>query len=122
MAQGVLNEVDATVYTDEMPAYHGLPRRHETVKHSVAEFVRGQAHKNGMESFWATLKRGYVGIYHHMSVKHLHWYVTEFSGRHNQRPLDTDSQMARMVQGNVGKRLMYSKLIGPKHTRQPAML
>ena len=115
-------EVDATVYTDEMPAYHGLPRRHETVKHSVAEFVRGQAHTNAMESFWATLKRGYVGIYHHMSVKHLHRYVAEFSGRHNQRPLNTDSQMARMVQGSVGKRLMYSKLIGPKHTCQPAML
>lgn len=111
-------EPDATVYTDEMPSYRGLPRLHETVKHGVAEFVRGQAHTNGVESFWAALKRGYVGIYHHMSTKHLHRYVAEFSGRHNQRPLDTDSQMARMVIGAVCKRLMYSKLIGSKHRTQ----
>ena len=98
------------------------PSLHETVKHSVAEFVRGQAHTNGVESFWATLKRGYVGIYHHMSAKHLHRYVAEFSGRHNQRPLDTDGQMARMVIGAVGKRLMYSKLIGSKHRTQLMMI
>ena len=48
-----------------------MPRAHEVVKHSVSEYVRGQAHTNGMESFWATLKRGYDGVYHHMSVKHL---------------------------------------------------
>lgn len=115
-------ERDATVYTDDAPAYPGLPRPHETVKHSVSEFVRGQAHTNGIESFWSTLKRGYVGIYHHMSYKHLHRYVSEFSGRHNYRLTDTAKQMESMVRDAIGKCLRYTDLIGPKHTRQPRML
>ena len=49
---------DATVYTDDHGAYRKLPYRHESVKHSVSEYVRGQAHINGIESFWALLKRG----------------------------------------------------------------
>ena len=101
----------AQVYTDDAKAYHGMPRAHEVVKHSVGEYVRDQAHTNGIESFWATLKRGYYGTYHRMSAKHLDRYVAEFSGRHNRRPLDTEDQMASMVQGGVGKRLRYQDLI-----------
>lgn len=102
---------NAIVYTDEARAYIGIPRAHEAVKHSVGEYVRGQAHTNGMESFWAMMKRGYTGIYHKMSGKHLHRYVTEFEGRHNDRPLDTLSQMTCMVRGMMGKRLRYEDLI-----------
>ena len=87
-----------------------MPFEHETVKHSISEFVSGMAHTNGIESFWATLKRGYHGTYHHMSEKHLDRYVNEFSGRHNARPLDTIDQMASVVDGMVGKRLMYREL------------
>ena len=65
----------ATVYTDEASAYIGLPFRHETVKHSVAEYVRDQAHTNGVESFWATLKRAHKGTFHKISPKHLNRYV-----------------------------------------------
>ena len=88
----------------------GLPRQHETVKHSVSEYVRGMAHTNGMESHWAALKRGYDGVYHQMSGKHLHRYVTEFEGRHNRRPLDTAEQMATMARGAARKRLTYASL------------
>ncbi len=101
---------DATVYTDEAPAYRGLPRAHESVQHSVGEFVRGQAHTQGIESFWAMLKRGYHGTYHQMSAKHLDRYVTEFAGRHNDREADTIDQLRRIVRGMVGKRLRYSEL------------
>ena len=110
------------VYTDEARAYDGLPRPHEAVKHSVSEFVRGMAHTNGMESHWAPLKRGYDGVYHHMSAKHLSRYIVEFSGRHNSRPLDTADQMGKLVRGADGKRLRYIDLIGPGKTRQPRML
>ena len=75
------------------------------------EYVREGAHTNGMESFWALLKRGYTGTYHHMSPKHLHRYVGEFQGRHNARPMDTANQMAALVQGAAGKRLRYDDLI-----------
>ena len=70
-----------------------------------------QAHTNGIESFWALLKRGVTGTYHNMSRKHLHRYVTEFAGRHNVRDRDTLEQMALLTQGMVGKRLTYEQLI-----------
>ena len=103
-------ENGAKVYTDEHPGYRDLAN-HETVKHSVKEYVHGQAHTNGVESFWAMLKRGYVGTYHHMSVDHLHRYVTEFAGRHNDRPSDTHDQMSHIVEGMDGKRLRYEDLV-----------
>ena len=101
---------DTMVYTDEAYAYKGLPR-HEAVRHSVSEYVRGKAHTNGMESFWSMLKRGYHGTYHHMSPKHLNRYVTEFAGRHNERPFDTKLQMVVMARGMESKRLRYQDLI-----------
>lgn len=110
-------EEDTTIYTDEANAYQGMPRDHVAVRHSVGEFVRDQAHTNGMESFWSMLKRGYTGTYHHMSPKHLHRYVSEFEGRHNARPLDTKEQMAAIVEGMEDKRLRYNDLIagGPAY-------
>lgn len=111
-------EKGATVYTDDAAAYYHLDRYHEAVQHGVGEYVRGQAHTNGMESFWAVLKRGYVGVYHQMSVKHLGRYVNEFEGRHNVRTLDTAAQMAAMVKGAVGKRLRYETLIAAPQAAQ----
>ena len=108
---GARTEAGAKVYTDEHPAYRGLPN-HEAVKHGVGHYVDGMAHTNGMESFWSLLKRGYHGTYHHMSEKHLPRYVGEFEGRHNDRPSNTIDQMGRMVQGMEGKRLRYVDLTG----------
>ena len=73
----VTSHVDsgATVYTDDHGGYEGLSN-HETVKHSVKEYVNGQAHTNGIESFWSLLKRGYYGTYHKMSPWHLDRYVS----------------------------------------------
>ena len=82
------------------------------MKHSVGEYVRGHAHTNGIESFWSLLKRGHYGTYHRMSPKHLDRYVTEFTGRQNQRELDTLDQMAAMVRGMDQKRLPYADLVG----------
>ena len=104
-------EAGSVVYTDEAKAYEGMPHRsHWTVKHSAGEYVKRQASTNGIESFWALMKRGLYGTYHHVSVKHLGRYTGEFSGRHNDRPLDTMNQMDRMVKNGVGKRLRYSDL------------
>ena len=72
---------------------------------SAGEYVRQQAHTNGIESLWAMFRRGIDGTYHHVSTKHLGMYVGEFSGRHNVRPLDTTDQMTSMAQCSVGKRL-----------------
>ena len=104
-------EPTATFYTDEHPSYTGIPRRHEVVRHSAAEYVNGQAHTNGVESHWAVLKRAYFGVFHHVSAKHLDRYATEFAGRHNARTRDTADIMGRFARGAAGKRLTYETLI-----------
>ncbi len=111
----VLGQIEpgAKVYTDEHAGYDRLPN-HESVKHSAREYVNYMAHTNGIESLWALLKRAYHGTFHHVSGKHLGRYVTEFSGRHNNRPSDTIEQMRRMVHGMVGRRLRYRDLVGSK--------
>ena len=105
-------EQGATVYTDDHRGYGALrvDFAHESVKHSVKEYVRDQAHTNGIESFWSMLKRGHYGTHHFMSAKHLHRYVNEFSGRHNDRPKDTSDQMQAMVRGLKNKRMRYDDL------------
>ena len=110
----VNTEVEAQVYTDGAKAYEGMPRKHESVDHSVKEFVRDQAHTNGVESFWATLKRGYYGTYHQMSAKHLGRYVNEFAGRFNLRGLDTIDRISAVIYMMNGKRLRYKDLVGPE--------
>ena len=109
----VLNHAakDAQVFTDDHASYKDMPDvKYDTVNHSAGEYVCGIVHTNGIESFWAMLKRGYKGTFHKMSPKHLARYVLEFSGRRNIRPLDTEAQMQAMVQGMEGKRLKYSDL------------
>ncbi len=102
----------ATLYTDEAVAYRKMHEfAHDSVKHSVGEYVKGRVHTNGIESLWSMLKRGYVGTYHKMSHKHLHRSVAAFSGRHNQRELDTLDQMHELVMGMEHKRLRYRDLI-----------
>ncbi len=101
----------AQLYTDEATAYRGARMNHGAVRHSVGEYVDGMAHTNGIESFWAMLKRGYIGTYHQMSAKHLHRYICEFAGRHNVRRLDTAEQMGELASGMQGKRLTYAELI-----------
>ncbi len=100
---------DAEVYTDGATVYKGR-ENHEAVAHSIGEYVRGQVHTNGVESFRSMLKRGYMGVDHRMSPKHLQRYVNEFAGRHNILDLDTLDQMAHVVAGMVGRRLLYRDL------------
>ena len=101
---------DTKIYTDDALIYHVLPN-HESVKHSVGEYVRGQAHTNGVESFWSMLKRAHTGVFHKISPKHLDRYVQEFAGKHNLRRLGTLTQMRRVVRLMAGKTLPYDVLI-----------
>lgn len=103
--------IGSTVYTDNFPAYRCMNGyQHQSVNHSVGEYVKAQAHTNGIESFWALLKRGYYGIYHHMSPKHLHRYVNEFSFRHNTSQIDTLAFIGMTVERMANKRLTYKEL------------
>ena len=103
---------DATVYTDGGSAYRTRPTRpHASVAHSRGEYVRGDVHTNGIESFWATIKRSYKGTFHYWSRKHLHRYVRELAGLHNIRRLSTMGRMGFIVTQLVGKRLTWRRLV-----------
>ena len=81
------------------------------MQHLTGEYVRGDAHTNGIESFWSMLKRAHKGTFHKISPKHMQRYVNEFAGRHNVRDADTVDQMTDVVAGMAGKRLMYRDLV-----------
>lgn len=118
-SQQVLHEIidqrvspTATLYTDEHSGYVGARvRSHVAVKHSKGQYVRGNASTNGVESFWALLKRGYYGTYHKMSANHLSRYVDEFASRHNANGQTTEQQLRETLSGMVGKTLPYKELV-----------
>lgn len=102
----------SAVYTDNFGSYKGLSGyEHVTVNHSVGEYVKEQARTNGIESFWALLKRGYYGIYHYMSAKHLHRYVGEFANRQNTLKFSTLEFMEATAERMIGCHISYKELV-----------
>lgn len=102
----------SVVYTDDHRSYNDLlGYEHESVNHSRGEYVRGVIHTNGIESFWALLKRGYMGTFHHFSPEHATRYVSEFAARMNNNNCDTLDVLAITVKNSNGKHLPYKKLI-----------
>jgi hypothetical protein len=89
----------ATLYTDRWVAYRGLSAQfnHTTVDHTAKQYVNGDCHTNGIESFWALFKRGYHGVYHHMSRKHMQRYVNEFTFCFNRRANEMQSVFSDVV-------------------------
>lgn len=62
-------------------------RKHRTVNHSI-EWVNPQdieVHTNTAESAFSLFKRGIIGSFHRVSIKHLHRYLAEFETRFNMR-------------------------------------
>jgi transposase-like protein len=107
-------EPGSTIHTDDSLVYNQLPEfKHETINHSAGEYVRGDVTTNGIESVFAVLKRGLVGVYHHASAKHLDRYVDEFAFRLNEGNVKnhTMTRLDSFVRGTAGKRLTYKGLI-----------
>lgn len=101
----------STLYTDEHRGYLGMTGYdHSTVNHSAGEYVNGMASTNGVESFWALLKRGYYGTFHHISEKHLHRYISEFSTRHNMIGMSSNECFATTIRMMVDKRITFAQL------------
>jgi transposase-like protein len=108
-------ELGTQLYTDEHLMFSdldGLFFRHDTVNHSAGEYAAGAAHTNGIESVWAVLKRGYYGVYHSMSGKHLRRYLDEFTFRLNEGNVKRHSleRLDSMIEAVSGKRLTYAGL------------
>lgn len=83
---------------------------HQSVNHSIKEYVRGDVHTNTIEGYFSIMKRGITGVYHHVSPQHLKRYLAEYDFRYNERAAlnVTDAERAvKAVAGVVGKRLTY---------------
>lgn len=104
------------IHTDESAIYNplgGLIYQHERINHGAGEYVRGDVTTNGIESVFAVMKRGLIGVYHHASPKHLHRYVNEFAFRLNDGDVShhTLDRLASMFAASIGQRLTYKELI-----------
>ena len=113
-------EPGAKVYTDQSSLYRaGLEEyQRESVRHSKPnpEFARGDVHVNNVESFWATFKRGKIGIYHYMSFKHLQAYCNEYAHRANTKQLKDGERIELSLQHIEGK-LPYKQLVHGKSSQ-----
>ena len=100
---------DARVFSDGNPSYRVLPN-HQAVRHSVSEYVAGEAHTNGIESFWAMLKRAFHGTFHHFSPKHMARYINEMATRQSWREFDTVTILGMIAKRLIGRSLTYAEL------------
>ncbi|MFH1116905.1 MAG: IS1595 family transposase [Pseudomonadota bacterium] len=112
--KGAIKEIchkDSCIMTDEWASYTGIGNDfnggHEVVNHGNGEFKRGNASTNTVESYFALLKRGVHGIFHHVSKHHLHRYCDEFSFRWNNRKVNDGERTVEAISGAQGKRLAY---------------
>lgn len=104
---------NALLMTDELRGYKGVEYKKMQVNHSAKEYVNGMAHTNSIESVWAVLKKGYSGIYHNFSTKHLQRYINEFTFRLNEGncQIDTQDRMNSLFGNMFGKRITYRELV-----------
>jgi transposase-like protein len=103
---------DAHVMTDSSTVLAGalMPRKHDQVNHKDKEYVRYEdgvcISTNTIEGYFATLKRGINGVYHHVGKQHLHRYLSEFDFRYNSRKEKDGDRTLLAIKGVGGKRLM----------------
>jgi transposase-like protein len=106
---------ETRIHTDESHIYNVVPwqfSKHETIKHSDKEYVRGDVTTNTVEGYFSIFKRGMKGIYQHCGEKHLHRYLAEYDFRYNTRSAlgYNDLMRAEELAGAIkGKRLTYRR-------------
>lgn len=97
------------IHTDEYRSYGVLDAEyaHKRVNHSMM-YSDGDIHCNGVENFWSLLKRGLIGSFHKVSVKHLHLYLDEFTFRFNNREFDV---LGLIFQNIRQRHIKYAELV-----------
>jgi transposase-like protein len=111
----------ATMHTDEAAQYLWIAKDHPEYVHEIVnhaqEYVRGHVTTNGIENFWALLKRTLRGTYVAVEPFHLEAYVDEQVFRFNNRatkdnPLTDSDRFDLAVSQIANKRLTYAELTG----------
>jgi transposase-like protein len=94
-------------------------RQHYKVNHSAEEYVRYEGDlcvtTNGVEGYFANLKRGINGVYHHVGKQHLHRYLSEFDFRYNARKMSDGERAELAIKGVDGKRLILRDSSAASH-------
>jgi transposase-like protein len=110
--KSAVNEVvsrQSTIMSDDCHSYCGIGKGfdggHKSVNHSAGEYANGDITTNTVESYFALLKRGIHGVFHHISKKHLHRYCDEFACRWNNRDVNDGERTVNVIKGIEGKRL-----------------
>ena len=103
----------STIMTDDCKGYRGIGKEfaggHQFVNHSAGEYVRGNVTTNTAESYFALMKRGVHGVFHHISKQHISKYCDEFAFRWNHRTVSDGERAEAAIMGADGKRLTYKK-------------
>jgi len=104
-------EPQSVLMSDGFQAYKLMKNTydHQFVNHDKGEYVRGNVHINSIEGHWGLFKRGLVGVFHHMSQKHLQFYLNEFSWRHNSKGMTKQEKFNLMLNDSNG-RITYKQL------------
>jgi transposase-like protein len=119
--KGIIESIcadDAHVVTDSAGVLKGIGkiRKHSRVDHTAKEYVRWDdgvcITTNTVEGFFANLRRGIDGVYHHVGRQHLHRYLAEFDFRYNSRQMNDSDRREAALKGFEGKRLMLRDPIG----------
>jgi transposase-like protein len=109
---------NATIVTDAYKSYNGLSKKfnHIVVKHTDGNYIHKEGakkfHTQNIESYWAVLSRGYIGIYHYWSSKHVHKYTSEFAYRYNTKELTVVERFDDSLANTKNTRITYQRLIG----------
>lgn len=104
-------EYGQQVYTDEAAAYSELclTHLHAAIDHA-RQYVDGQVHTNGVENFWALLKRALGGTYVAVAPYHLQRYVAEQVYRFNKRLGSDATRFYEAMCRVIGRRLTWRQL------------
>jgi transposase-like protein len=96
-------EIGSILNTDEWKGYNGLAKKykHSVVSHGKGQYVKGNSHTNTLEGFWSLFKRGIVGQYHQISVKHMNKYIDEFCFRYNNRNIESSLTFNLVIRKSV---------------------
>lgn len=117
LRSAIVTNVDrgSHLMTDGARCYRYMGREfaaHSAVNHERGEYVRGDAHSNTVEGYFAILKRGVYGTYHHVSEAHLQRYLCEFDFRYSLRigcGVDDEARTNEALRMIEGKRLTYRR-------------
>jgi len=94
---------DSTIYPAALKTMdQGFREKHRTINHITKQYVNGVIHTNTVENAFSLLKRGIIGNFHRVSIKHLQRYLNEFQYGFNRRDRKSDDAFAEVMQRLIG--------------------